>query len=216
MVTPHSCSPGDPDCRLSIRDGPEVELKVRGSRFLARGFGLETVSEARERVDAVARQYHDARHHCWGSRFGPPGGIEERCDDDGEPAGSSGPPILAALRGAGVHDALVVVTRYFGGTRLGVGGLIRAYGEAARLAVAAAAPREIWSELQLVVACDYGMIGRVEATLARWEDAVRAVERRFAGRPELSITVRRSRASDLAAALRDATAGQADLQIETR
>ena len=107
----------------------EIE-KVKGSRFLAAVAPTRNEDEAQELVSRQRKEFHDARHHCSAWRFGRTG-QEFRYSDDGEPSGSAGKPILQAIDGRELCDVTVVVTRYFGGTKLGVGGLVRAYGGAA-------------------------------------------------------------------------------------
>lgn len=101
-------------------------FKDNGSRFIATAYQVTSEDEVKEIVGALRRQYHDARHHCYAYRLGPDGAVF-RASDDGEPAGSSGRPILGQIDSAGLSDVLVVVVRYFGGIKLGIPGLIRAY-----------------------------------------------------------------------------------------
>lgn len=110
-----------------------AEIREKGSRFLA--FVLPATDEAAARalLEDLARRHPDATHHCWAWRLGSP--ARERSSDAGEPAGTAGVPILQVLRGAGLSDALAVVVRWFGGTKLGKGGLARAYAAAAREAL---------------------------------------------------------------------------------
>ena len=98
---------------------------MKASRFLARAFRADDEAAADTAVAGVRRRFHDASHHCWAFRLGPPERLLERASDDREPKGTAGAPILAALTAADVSDALVVVTRWFGGTKLGTGGLVR-------------------------------------------------------------------------------------------
>lgn len=108
-----------------------VEIaKVKGSRFIAEIFPVTSEDEIDPHLDAVRRTYHDATHHCFAYRLGPDGG-RFRSSDDGEPSGSAGAPILRKIESSGLTDVLVVVIRYYGGTKLGAGGLARAYGAAA-------------------------------------------------------------------------------------
>lgn len=111
--------------------------KTKGSRFVGEAFPVASEEDAMAALGAVRRREHAATHHVWAYRLGPEG-AQYRASDDGEPAGSSGPPVLRAIQAAGLTDVLVVVTRYYGGTKLGTGGLARAYGEAAALALEAA------------------------------------------------------------------------------
>jgi len=115
----------------------EGHYKDRGSRFLARVRPVESVSEVRDVVATLRKEEHDARHHCYAYRIGLKGELF-RASDDGEPSGSAGRPILGQIDSAGLSDTLVVVTRWFGGTKLGVPGLIKAYKTAASEAIAAA------------------------------------------------------------------------------
>jgi uncharacterized YigZ family protein len=114
-----------------------AELREKGSRFLALLHAAEGEAEAKSRLAEVAARHPDATHHCWAWRLGWP--ARERSSDAGEPGGTAGGPILRALQGAKVSDALLVVVRWFGGTKLGKGGLVRAYGGVAREAIAGAA-----------------------------------------------------------------------------
>jgi uncharacterized YigZ family protein len=114
------------DTYKSIAAPSEGLFKDLGSRFIARAYPVETEDEVRDIVAALRKEYHDARHHCYAYRLGL-GGDVWRAADDGEPAGSAGRPILGQIDSAGLSDVLVVVIRYFGGIKLGVPGLIRAY-----------------------------------------------------------------------------------------
>lgn len=100
--------------------------KEKGSRFLAFAYNVTTPEEAKERVREKQKEYHDARHHCYAWRLGPGDG-ETKVGDDGEPSGTAGRPILGQILSAGLTNIVVVVVRYFGGIKLGTGGLIVAY-----------------------------------------------------------------------------------------
>lgn len=114
------------DAYKSISARSEGLFKDNGSRFIALAYPVETVSEIKEIVDGLKKEYHDARHHCYAYRLGHEGKIF-RANDDGEPSGSAGRPILGQIDSVGLSDVLVVVVRYFGGIKLGIPGLIRAY-----------------------------------------------------------------------------------------
>ena len=113
------------------------ELRDRGSRFLAFAFPMTAPATMDERLAALRKQHYDARHHCHAWRLGPLGD-RTFAHDDGEPAHTAGTPILAAIRSASLTDVGVVVVRYFGGTKLGVRGLIEAYRGATEAALALA------------------------------------------------------------------------------
>lgn len=118
------------DHYYTVKRRTETLLKVEGSKFIAEAFPAFTEQEADERLQAVRKMYFDATHHCFAYAIG-----ERRAafhySDDGEPSGTAGVKIFSAIEAAEMSDVLVVVTRYFGGTKLGVGGLGRAYHEAA-------------------------------------------------------------------------------------
>lgn len=114
------------DTYRSVESRSEGIFKDRGSRFLAFAYPVESEAEVREIVSSVRNGYHDARHHCYAYRIGLDGAVW-RANDDGEPSGSAGRPILGQIDSAGLSDVLVVVVRYFGGIKLGIPGLIRAY-----------------------------------------------------------------------------------------
>jgi uncharacterized YigZ family protein len=205
-------APGD--SHLSVEDGPEVEAKVRGSRFLGQVFRAGDESAADARLDAVRRTHHAATHHCWARRLGGHGPVSDRYDDDGEPSGTAGAPMLAVLAGAELRDVLVVVTRYYGGTKLGTGGLARAYADAARMALQAAPRRTVWHEATVRVTCAYEDMGAVEAVLAREGSRIRRVGRDFTGSPVFRVTVLRSFAPRLTGLVREATAGRARTEAD--
>ena len=114
------------DAYRSIAARSEGLFKDNGSRFIALAFPVETEEEIRDIVAGLKKEYHDARHHCFAWRLGYKGD-RFRANDDGEPSGSAGRPILGQIDSLGLSDVLVVVVRYFGGIKLGIPGLIRAY-----------------------------------------------------------------------------------------
>lgn len=130
-----------PDEHLTLAGPGEGLFKDRGSKFLAFAYPVEDAEQVRARLDELRRRFHDARHHCYAYRLGADG-AESRANDDGEPSHSAGTPILGQLRSRELTDALVVVVRYFGGTKLGVPGLVNAYKTAAAEALDAA-PRRV-------------------------------------------------------------------------
>ncbi len=114
------------DVYYSIASPSRGLFRDNGSRFIALAYPVETVAEVKAIVEGLKKEYHDARHHCFAYRLGHTGEVF-RASDDGEPAGSAGRQILAQMNSASLSDVLVVVVRYFGGIKLGIPGLIRAY-----------------------------------------------------------------------------------------
>lgn len=143
--------------------GPATaEIEIKRSRFLGELTRVESEDHAREVIATARSTYWDARHHCSAFLLGPHQEIQ-RSSDDGEPAGTAGAPMLEVLRGAEVSDVVAVVTRWFGGTLLGAGGLVRAYGDAVRAALAEARiiDRHLLTEVEVVLGHD--VAGRFEA-----------------------------------------------------
>ena len=114
------------DSYKSVAGLSEGLFKDNGSRFIALAYPVESEEQVKEIVAGLRKEYHDARHHCYAYRIGLKGEVW-RASDDGEPSGSAGRPILGQIDSLGLSDVLVVVVRYFGGIKLGIPGLIRAY-----------------------------------------------------------------------------------------
>ena len=125
------------DTYLSIAEPARGLYKESGSRFIALAYPVETEAEVKELLSRARKEYHDARHHCCAYRLGHDGATW-RVSDDGEPSGSAGRPILGQIDAAGLSDVAVIVVRYFGGIKLGIPGLIRAYRTATADALASA------------------------------------------------------------------------------
>ncbi|MBD5308466.1 MAG: YigZ family protein [Bacteroides sp.] len=119
---------------LTVAAPAKAQLREKMSRFIAFVFPVSSAEQAREEIARVAADYHDARHVCWAYRLGADG-TDTQCNDNGEPSGTAGRPILGQIRSAGLTNVAVAVVRYFGGIKLGTSGLITAYKEATRLAI---------------------------------------------------------------------------------
>lgn len=143
-----------------------AEIEVKRSRFRCRLVRVDTEEAARVVVAEERRTQGTAGHHCSAFVVGPEGRTV-RSNDDGEPSGTAGPPMLDALRGAGLSDVVAVVSRWFGGTLLGTGGLVQAYGDATRAAVAEAGSRRRALRQRLQITVDLAAAGRLEDVLRR-------------------------------------------------
>ncbi len=150
---------------LTLARDAEAEIEVKRSRFRCTLHRVETEAAARAVVDRLRRDHWDARHHCSAFRLGPPPVRLERSSDDGEPAGTAGAPMLDVLRGAGVADVVAVVSRWFGGTLLGAGGLVRAYGDAVRLGLREAGTLRRLLVGEYAVDVSHAEAGRLETEL---------------------------------------------------
>ncbi len=143
-----------------------AELEVKRSRFRCRLVRVETEEAARAVIAEERGTHGTAGHHCSAFVLGPTA-TTVRSSDDGEPSGTAGPPILDALRGAGLSDVVAVVSRWFGGTLLGTGGLVQAYGDATRAGLELAGRRRRELRHRLEVTVDFGAAGRLEDLLRR-------------------------------------------------
>ncbi|WP_417398524.1 IMPACT family protein [Glycomyces mayteni] len=145
-----------------------TETVVNRSRFVCSLYRVASDAQARERIASHRREFWDATHNC--TAYVLDEGRIARSSDDGEPAGTAGLPMLEVLRGRGLTEVLAVVTRYFGGVKLGAGGLVRAYGGAVSAAVDAAGVVELAVWPRLLVRVDYGVAGSLEGLLRLRED----------------------------------------------
>lgn len=182
----------------------EAELRVKGSRFIAVARPVEDLAQAAGCREAERRRFHDATHHVYAAllRTG-----DQRFDDDGEPSGTAGRPTLAAIERAGLLDVAVVVTRYYGGTKLGTGGLGRAYGSAADLALERIPARTVVSGRRLVLAYGYPDTGAVTRLVE--VSGARRLDERYGDRVELEVALPASRVAQLRAEIAEATGGRA-------
>jgi uncharacterized YigZ family protein len=177
---------------------------VKGSRFLASLAPVASEDEASAFLAELRARMPDATHHCWAWKLASG---RTRCSDDGEPGGSAGRPILARIEGKELEDVVVVVSRWYGGTKLGVGGLIRAYGGCAGKAIDAAQILERPRTRTLVLSFDYSDTAAIQAVLSAEGLAPAATE--YGARVAQTLAVPEDHAPRIAAALVDATAGRA-------
>ena len=187
--------------------------KTKGSRFIGEAFPATTEAAATAHLHAVRKREHAATHHCWAWRLSPDGS-QFRYSDDGEPNGSAGAPIYRQIEGRDLTDVLVVVTRYYGGTKLGTGGLLRAYGDAAALVLDEAGRRGSMVtrtvRVPVRVAYAHADTGAAMQTLARF-DAVQQDPLYTADGAEVVLAVRASEVEALEAAWTEALAGRGSI-----
>jgi len=189
---------------LVIAAGGAAEIEIKRSRFLCT---LERVSEetaARAVVDRLRKEHWDARHHCSAFVLGPDATIQ-RSSDDGEPSGTAGAPMLEVLRGQGVSDVVAVVTRWFGGTLLGAGGLVRAYGDAVRTALDSVGLLERRLLQTFDVSVSHAEAGRLESDLR--SRGVTVLDTSYADRALLRVAVPAGEVDRLHTLLAELTSG---------
>ncbi|MFP4600628.1 MAG: IMPACT family protein [Persicimonas sp.] len=174
---------------FTVEDFGEDEYEVDKSRFIGRALPIASEDEAFAYIEEVKKEHYDARHVCYAFRVGRGAQTVDRSNDDGEPARTAGLPMWQILEGRGITDTLVVVIRYYGGVKLGTGGLARAYREAARRALDAAGVVERFPQTRVTLSVPYSMHGKIEHVLDEF-DGARQLDADFAADVTLELSVR--------------------------
>jgi uncharacterized YigZ family protein len=184
------------DIYKTIESPVEAALRERSSKFIAFAYPVQTAEQVKGIVDELRKKYYDATHHCFAYRLGVDGS-DFRVNDDGEPSGTAGRPILGQMMSAGITNCLIVVVRWFGGTKLGVPGLISAYKEAAAMAIEAAAVVERTDDTILRVEFPYVSMNDVMRVVK--EEQPRIIDQNFDNVCTMTLSIRKSKADALIA-----------------
>ena len=177
------------DTYTTIRDAAEASFTEKRSKFIAFAMPVRTAEEAKACVEAVQKEYYDARHVCYAYMLGPER-KDSRANDNGEPSGTAGKPILGQINSRGLTDVLVVVVRYFGGIKLGTGGLVAAYRTAASLALDQAETEVRTVDDTLTVAFEYPFMNDVMRIVK--EESPDIVEQSYDTDCLMTLRIRRS------------------------
>ena len=177
------------DTYTTIRDAAEASFTEKRSKFIAFAMPVRTADEAKACVEAVQKEYYDARHVCYAYMLGPER-KDFRANDNGEPSGTAGKPILGQINSRGLTDVLVVVVRYFGGIKLGTGGLVAAYRTAASLALDRAETEVRTVDDTLTVAFEYPFMNDVMRIVK--EESPDIVEQSYDTDCLMTLRIRRS------------------------
>lgn len=189
-------------------DSIETLYEIQKSKFITHLRHVDTEEEARAFIQSMKKKYFDARHNCSAYVLGE-GADKQKSNDDGEPGGTAGNPILEAIKKNELTNIVVVVTRYFGGIKLGAGGLIRAYSHAAVLGIEAATVLAMTPFQQLDVAVGYDLLATVEHWMRQHK--IRSLEADYADNVSLHLLIEPAASEDVQAALTDLTAGRASI-----
>jgi uncharacterized YigZ family protein len=182
-----------------------VEIsKIKGSKFIGDVFPAPTEDDAKSHLASVVDTFPDATHHCYA--FSVLSGTLERSSDDGEPSGTAGLPILRQINSSELRNVLVVVTRYYGGTKLGTGGLIRAYGDAAKAALAKGDRITRVIEVEVEVFFDYDDTSRAMRAIEQF--SARVISSKYTAQTNMVLAIRASHADAFESAFVDAVAGR--------
>lgn len=182
------------DSYRTIAGAAEAIYKEKSSKFLAYAYPVQSEEQIRTLVEALHKRYYDATHHCYAWRLGPKGEAF-RANDDGEPSGTAGKPILGQLLSHELTDCLIVVVRYFGGTKLGVSGLIAAYRESAAEAIAAA--QIIERTVDRIIRFEFSYLSMNDVMRIIKEEQPEIREQAFDNLCRMSVAIRESRAEGL-------------------
>jgi uncharacterized YigZ family protein len=184
------------DSFLSISGEGRGLFRDKASKFIAVALPVSSEEEVKSRLEELRKEYHDANHHCYAYRLGLDNHTY-RTNDDGEPSGSAGKPIYGQILSMDLSDVLVVVVRYFGGTKLGIPGLIHAYRTAAREALEQTSIFEKIVRVQFTVIFDYPAMNEIMRILK--EEGVKIVHQNSLEKCEIEFQIRRSHASKIQA-----------------
>lgn len=190
---------------LSLSQTAEFEIEpIKGSRFIGFATAISSDDEAMQFINDIKQRFPDARHWCWAYQLREQ--KKTRFSDDGEPGGSAGKPILAPIVGQELFNTLVVVVRYFGGVKLGVGGLVRAYSQAANAVLSHAKITHVVPKINLQLCYTYEETGKIAAALAALhlqEDNIH-----YTDHIESSLAVSYEQLDEVCRQLTDYTAGR--------
>lgn len=194
------------DTFQTVREYAESQFKEKGSKFIGRIYPVQSRDEAETQLDALRKEYYDATHHCSAFRIGIGDQAIFHYDDDGEPSGTAGKPIYQTITGADLTNVLIVVTRYYGGTKLGTGGLIRAYSSSAKMTIEAAAIVKRVLRESVRIQTTYDDISIVMRLIDQFTGNI--VEQDYGTDIDLTVRVRRSAVEHFQDQLVEQTSGR--------
>jgi uncharacterized YigZ family protein len=198
------------DFYLSISQPARAEVKVKNSRFIAETTNIEISKEALALLEKIRKREHAASHHCYAYRIGMGQTQEFKYSDDGEPNGTAGKPIFDCLSGRNLTNVITIVTRYFGGTKLGTGGLARAYSDAAKKALDKSGTKTVYLTDSFTITIDFKHFDQLQRLFQRFE--VIQSDPAFGELARVTLSVRKSRTEELKKEIINLTHGQAKIE----
>lgn len=200
-----------PDVLKSVHAGGTGEIIEKKSRFIATVWPIDSEAAAQMHIEATRKKYWNASHNCYAYVLGVQNEIQ-RCSDDGEPAKTAGRPILDIILGEKIHDILIIVTRYFGGTLLGTGGLVRAYQDAAKEGLNQSVIIEKRYGKKASLITDYTNLGKLQYVIA--QQGIHTLSNEFTDSVTLYLLIPNEIYEDFSAVILDATGGKVTLTYE--
>jgi uncharacterized YigZ family protein len=198
------------DFYYTIAKKERTEIKIKGSRFIATASYVHTKEEALAFLESIRKEFYNATHNCFAWRIGADG-LEFRASDDGEPNGSAGKPILFVINKFDYSDIIVIVTRYFGGTKLGVGGLARAYSDATEAVLELCERKPIHVTIPVKVFCSYEDISIIKSLISQY---ALSYEELYHDAAEFTANVAQSKTEEFCAQVTTQTKGRAGTVIQ--
>ena len=195
----------------TVYRGGEAEIIEEKSRFIATVCHVQTEEEAIAFVESMKKKYWNATHNCWAYVIGEHFQMQ-RCSDDGEPSGTAGKPMLDVLLGEEIHDVVVVVTRYFGGTLLGTGGLVRAYSASTKEGLLASTVIIKMYGQKVSVQTDYTGLGKIQYILG--QRGLTILNSVYTDKVELEVLLPEAEIQSVLAEITEGTNGQARLELQ--
>lgn len=190
----------------TVYEGGEGEITEKKSRFIATVHPVESEEEALAFLEEMKKKYWDARHNCFAFVIGSNNEIQ-RFSDDGEPQGTAGKPILETLLNENLHNTLIVVTRYFGGTLLGTGGLVRAYGQSSKEGIRNSVIQKVCEGISFKLTVDYNSIGKIKYIMGQM--GITDAQEEYGQNVVLSILMKKDEYNEFNTKVTDATGGKA-------
>lgn len=190
----------------TVYEGDEAEIIEKKSRFIGTVRPVHSEEEAIEFIESMRKKYWNATHNCFAYVIGERFQIQ-RCSDDGEPSGTAGKPMLDVLLGEEIHDVVVVVTRYFGGTLLGTGGLVRAYQGATKAGLEASTVITKYWGNKLNIGTDYTGLGKIQYILAQRK--LKILDTIYTDKVDIEVLVPNDEVAAVKAEITEGTNGQA-------
>lgn len=197
--------------KFIIKEGGQGEIVEKKSRFIATVLPIDTEEEALQYIERIKKKYWDARHNCFAFVIGSNNEIQ-RFSDDGEPQGTAGKPILETLLNENLHNTLIVVTRYFGGTLLGTGGLVRAYGQSSKEGIRNSVIQKVCEGISFKLTVDYNSIGKIKYIMGQM--GITDAQKEYGQNVVLSILMKKDEYNEFNTKVTDATGGKAVFEDE--
>jgi uncharacterized YigZ family protein len=197
---------------LTIKAKQTAEIKVKGSRFIGTAHPVTTLDETSNYIQQLSNQFYDASHNCYAFQVGQFSSVIARYSDAGEPAGTAGIPILNVLKGKNLTDILIVVTRYFGGTKLGRGGLIRAYSDCATTVLDRCSIIKKYIYKTVNVTFEYDLTGAVMRVID--SNSAIIANSKYDRQTRLTLSIRKGNFESIKSKLIEASSGRIHIEEE--